>query len=136
MYKRQGLWRRYTVPIEVADREGGDCTPVNADDAVRVVDDQTIEFNLAFASGAFIKFLAIDYVKILPKHLLEQDIDLNLAENILKHNSGSGPFILESYQSGNSYFVNRNPGYFKDEHPKHTQPVSYTHLTLPTNREV
>ncbi len=131
---RSGLWRRYTVPIEVADREGGDCTPVNADAAVRVVDDQTIEFNLAFASGAFIKFLAIDYVKILPKHLLEQDIDLNLAENILKHNSGSGPFILESYQSGNSYFVNRNPGYFKEGRP-YLDRIEHYIITTPATAQ-
>ena len=100
---RSGLWRTYVVPLEVVDREARDCTVTNADDAIRVVDDKTIEFHLAFASGAFIKFLAIDYVKVLPKHLLEQDINLNQAENILEHNSGSGPFILEEYQSGNFY---------------------------------
>jgi peptide/nickel transport system substrate-binding protein len=84
---------------------------------IRKVDDLTVEFNLAFASGAFIKFLAIDYAKVLPKHLLEQGIDLNLAESILEHNSGSGPFILEEYQSGNHYKVNKNPNYFKEGMP-------------------
>ena len=114
---RSGLWRSYVVPLEVADREGGDCTPLDPDASVRVVDDQTIEFSLAFASGAFIKFLAIDYVKILPKHLLEQGVDLNQAINIIEHKSGSGPFILEDYQSGNHYKVNRNPNYFKEGLP-------------------
>ncbi len=115
---RSGLWRTYTVPVEVVNIvDKADCTPTNADEVVRKVDDLTVEFNLAFASGAFIKFLAIDYAKVLPKHLLEQDIDLNLAENIIKHNSGSGPFILEEYQSGNHYKVNRNPNYFKEGLP-------------------
>ena len=114
---RSGLWRSYVVPLEVADREGRDCTPTDPDASVRAVDDQTIEFNLAFASGAFVKFLAIDYVKILPKHLLEQGVDLNQAINIIDHNSGSGPFILEDYQSGNHYKVNRNPNYFKEGLP-------------------
>ncbi len=114
---RSGLWRRYAAPLQVADRQAGDCTLLNPDDAVRIVDDRTIQFNLAFASGAFIKFLAIDYVKILPKHLLAEGVDLNLAENIIKHTSGSGPFILEDYQSGNHYKVNRNPNYFKEGMP-------------------
>ena len=115
---RSGLWRTYTIPIEVVNiTDKTDCTATNADQVIRKVDDLTVEFNLAFASGAFIKFLAIDYVKVLPKHLLEQGIDLNLAENILEHNSGSGPFILEEYQSGNHYKVNRNPNYFKEGMP-------------------
>ena len=84
---------------------------------IRAVDDRTIEFDLRFPSGAFIKFMAIDYVKVLPKHLLEQGVDLNLSENIIKHNSGSGPFVLEEYSSGNSYFVNRNENYFKAGKP-------------------
>ncbi|MCY4558203.1 MAG: ABC transporter substrate-binding protein [Chloroflexi bacterium] len=114
---RSGLWRQYSVPIEVADRDGGDCTPTNADDVIRAVDDRTVEVDLRFPSGAFIKFMAVDYVKILPKHLLEQGVDLNLSENIIKHNSGSGPFVLESYSSGNSYMVNRNENYFKAGKP-------------------
>ena len=115
---RSGLWRAYAIPIEVVNIvDKTDCTATNADQAIRKVDDLTVEFNLAFASGAFINFLAIDYVKVLPKHLLEQGIDLNLAESILEHNSGSGPFILEEYQSGNHYKVNRNPNYFKEGLP-------------------
>jgi len=46
---RPGLWRNYTLE----SKNGG----------VNLIDDKTIEFNLQFASGAFIKFLALDYVK-------------------------------------------------------------------------
>ena len=100
---RSGLFRNYTM----LPSEGG----------VKLIDDKTVEFNLQFPSGAFIKFLAIDYVKVLPKHLLEQGIDLNLAENIIEFKSGSGPFILEEYQRGNFYKVNKNPNYFKEGRP-------------------
>ena len=131
---RSGLWRRYVEQLEVADRDAGDCTITNAEDGVRVVDDRTIEFHLAFASGAFIKFLAIDYVKILPKHLLEQEIDLNLAENIIEHNSGSGPFILEAYQSGNLYNVNKNPDYFKDGFP-YLDRIEHYIITTPSTAQ-
>ena len=97
---------------------------------VRKVDQLTVEYNLAFASGAFIKFLAIDYAKILPKHLLEQDIDLNLAENILRHGATSGPFILEDYQSGNHYKVNKNPDYFKEGLP-YLDRIEHFIITVP-----
>ena len=100
---RSGLWRNYT---QVA-KDGG----------VNLIDDNTVEFNLQFPSGAFIKFLAVDYVKILPKHILEQGVDLNLAENVMDYKSGSGPFVLESYQRGDGYSVSKNENYFKEGRP-------------------
>ena len=100
---RSGLWRGYTMEA----KNGG----------VNLIDDSTVEFNLKFASGAFIKFLAVDYVKVLPKHLLDQGIDLNLAENVIEHQSGSGPFVLDEYQRGSFYKVSKNPNYFKEGRP-------------------
>ena len=100
---RSGLWRQYTLEA----KNGG----------VNLVDDDTVEFNLKFASGAFIKFLAVDYVKVLPKHLLDQGIDLNLAESVIEHSSGSGPFVLDEYQRGSFYKVSKNPNYFKEGKP-------------------
>ena len=84
---------------------------------LRALGPDTVEFNLRFPSGAFIKFLALDYAKILPKHILEQGIDLNQAENVIRFNSGSGPFMLDEYQRGNFYKVSRNPNYFKEGRP-------------------
>lgn len=125
---RSGLWRNYTVKMEVVDKAGGDCTPTNQDAVLRAIDDKTVEFNLQFASGAFIKFLAIDYAKVLPGHLLDSDPNcavrdaanpcfLNLGENIIDRGTTSGPFILEEYQVGDFYKVNKNEDYFKDGLP-------------------
>ena len=100
---RSGLWRQYTLEAS----NGG----------VNLIDDNTVEFNLKFASGAFIKFLAVDYVKVLPKYLLDQGIDLNLAENVIDNQSGSGPFVLDEYQRGSFYKVSKNPNYFKEGRP-------------------
>ena len=100
---RSGLWRQYTEEA----KSGG----------VNLIDNDTVEFNLKFASGAFIKFLAVDYVKVLPKHILDQGIDLNLAESVIEHQSGSGPFVLDEYQRGSFYKVSKNPNYFKDGKP-------------------
>ncbi len=100
---RSGLFRNYVLSVD----DGG----------VKLIDDKTVEFNLQFASGAFIKFLAVDYVKVLPKHLLEAGVDLNQAENIIANSAGSGPFVLEEYQRGNFYKVSKNPNYFKEGRP-------------------
>ena len=100
---RSGLWRQYTLEA----KNGG----------VNLIDDSTVEFNLKFASGAFIKFLAVDYVKVLPKHILDQGVDLNLAESVIEHQSGSGPFVLDEYQRGSFYKVSKNENYFKDGKP-------------------
>lgn len=98
---RSGLWRGYTLESS----NGG----------VNLIDDSTVEFKLKFASGAFIKFLAVDYVKVLPKHILDQGIDLNLAENVIEHRSGSGPFVLDEYQRGSFYKVSKNPNYSRKD---------------------
>ena len=100
---RSGLWRQYTLEA----KDGG----------VNLIDNDTVEFNLKFASGAFIKFLAVDYVKVLPKHLLDQGLDLNLAETVIDNRSGSGPFVLDEYQRGSFYKVSKNPNYFKEGRP-------------------
>ena len=100
---RSGLWRQYTLEA----KNGG----------VNLIDEDTVEFKLKFASGAFIKFLAVDYVKVLPKHLLDQGLDLNLAETVIEHSSGSGPFVLDEYQRGSFYKVSKNENYFKEGKP-------------------
>ncbi|MCH9017918.1 MAG: ABC transporter substrate-binding protein, partial [Chloroflexi bacterium] len=100
---RSGLFRNYTLPV--------------ADGGIKKIDRNTVEMNLSFASGAFISFLALDYAKILPKHLLEAGVDLNQAENIIEKRAGSGPFVLEEYQRGNRYFVTKNADYFKEGLP-------------------
>ena len=115
---RSGFWRNYTVKMGVAQlADQADCTPTNQDSVLRAIDDSTVEFNLAFASGAFIKFLAVDYVKVLPGHLLDAGVDLNDPRALLENNSGSGPFVLEDYQEGNYYYVDKNENYFKDGRP-------------------
>ena len=100
---RSGLFRNYTLPV--------------ADGGIKKVDDHTVEMNLSFASGAFINFLALDYAKILPKHILEAGTDLNQAEGIIESGSGSGPFKLTEYQRGNLYSVVKNENYFKEGRP-------------------
>ena len=102
---RSGLFRNYTLPVE----EGG----------VKMIDSTTVEFNLSFPSAAFINFMALDYTKVLPKHILElpEVEDLKRADTVINKKAMSGPFILEEHRLGNSYKVSRNPNYFKENRP-------------------
>ena len=100
---RSGLFRNYTLSV--------------ADGGIKKIDRNTVEMNLSFASGAFIGFLALDYAKVLPKHIMERGVDLNQGEGIIDNRAGSGPFVLDSYQRGNSYSVSKNPDYFKEGRP-------------------
>ncbi len=115
---RSGLWRNYTVKMEVVElADKADCTPTNQDDVLRAIDESTVEFNLQFASGAFIKFMAIDYAKVLPGHLIDAGVDMNDPRSLQEYNAFSGPFVLDEYQEGDYYYVNKNENYFKDGRP-------------------
>lgn len=100
---RSGLFRNYLLSADA----GG----------VRLINSRTLEFQLQFSSTAFLKFLALDYTKVLPKHLLEIGVDLFDPQVVIAAKSGSGPFVLDEYQRGNFYKVSKNPDYFKSGRP-------------------
>jgi peptide/nickel transport system substrate-binding protein len=81
--------------------------------SVQVVDRNTVQVALHYPSLAFLQFLAVDYMKVLPKHLLEAGVDINVWENIV----GSGPFKIKAARRGDSVTLERNPTYFKQGRP-------------------
>jgi peptide/nickel transport system substrate-binding protein len=81
--------------------------------SAEVIDRHTVQVRLNYPSPAFLPFLAVDYMKIVPKHLLEARVDINVWENIV----GSGPFKIRSVRRGESVTLERNPKYFKKGRP-------------------
>jgi peptide/nickel transport system substrate-binding protein len=81
--------------------------------AVAALDRHTVKVTLQYPSPAFLQFLAVDYMKILPKHVLEAGVDINVWENIV----GSGPFKIKAARRGDSVTYERNPTYFKKGRP-------------------
>ena len=73
------------------------------------VDDQNVNINLNFPSLGFIQFLAVDFAKVVPKHIVEAGVDISLFENGI----GTGPYSRLSFEPGATYEVERNPNYFK-----------------------
>jgi len=77
------------------------------------VDPQTIDMHLKFPAAAFLPALAIDYMKIVPKHVLEAGVDIgDVAPQV-----GSGPYRLTKYRKGDVVEWERNENYFKEGLP-------------------
>ena len=82
-------------------------------DRVEKLDGNTFKVTLKFVSGAFLPFMAIDAMAVVPKHIVEAGVDIDVFENVV----GSGPFMAKSYVVGIAYEYEKNPNYFKDGMP-------------------
>src|SRR6266540_5709110 len=58
--------------------------------SAEVIDRHTVRVHLNYPSPSFLEFLAVDYMKVVPKHVIEAGVDINVWENIV----GSGPFKM------------------------------------------
>ncbi len=81
--------------------------------SAEVIDRNTVKVRLHYPSPSFIKFLAVDYMKVVPKHVIEAGVDINVWEHIV----GSGPFKPKAAKRGDSVTHVRNPNYFKPGRP-------------------
>jgi peptide/nickel transport system substrate-binding protein len=81
--------------------------------SAEMIDRHTVQVRLNYPSPSFLKFLAVDYMKVVPKHVIEAGIDINVWENIV----GSGPFKITGARRGDSVTYERNPHYFKSGRP-------------------
>ena len=77
------------------------------------IDPQSIAVNLKFPAAAFLPALGIDYMKIVPKHVVEAGTEIgDVAPQV-----GSGPYEMVDYRKGDSIEYKRNENYFKDGLP-------------------
>ena len=78
-----------------------------------IIDDHTIEVTLKFPAAAFLNVLGMEYVKILPKHVVEAGVDINLGENMV----GTGPYKFVKYVKGNRLEFEKNENYWREGLP-------------------
>ena len=79
----------------------------------KALDPHTVEVTLKFPAAAFLPVLGIEYMKILPKHVVEAGVDITVGENVV----GSGPFIFSRFVKGDRVEFEANPDYFKEGLP-------------------
>ena len=79
------------------------------------VDPQTIDVHLKFPAAAFLPALGIDYMKVVPKHVLEAGDDVDIGG--VEPQVGSGPYQLTRYRKGDVVEWDRYEDYFKDGLP-------------------
>ena len=77
------------------------------------IDSQTVVVNLKFPAAAFLPALGIDYMKVVPKHVLEAGADIGAVAPQV----GSGPYEMVSYRKGDVVEYQKNETYFKDGLP-------------------
>ncbi len=94
---KAGVWRSYL-----------------AENPVEKVDQSTVRMKLGFPSAAFMRFMAVDFNKILPQHILEAGTDINVwdADAV-----GNGPWKRVDWKEGISIEFEKNEGYFKEGRP-------------------
>ncbi len=78
------------------------------------VDQNTVKINLKFSSGAFLPFLALDWNKIVPEHVLAAGADISVFN---KDAVGTGPWRHVDWKEGVSTKEEKNPDYFKKGRP-------------------
>ena len=106
--------KRMVDPEKSGTRTGKFKPYLAATDPIVKVDEDSVAVNLAFAAGAFLPFLAVDFNKILPKHVLDAGVDIDVFD---KDAVGHGPFKRVDYKEGTSYEYEKNPDYFKAPRP-------------------
>ena len=79
----------------------------------QVIDDHTIEVTLDFPAAAFLNVLGMEYVKILPRHVVEAGVNIDLGENMV----GTGPYKFVTYVKGNRIEFEKNENYWREGLP-------------------
>jgi peptide/nickel transport system substrate-binding protein len=93
--------------LESEERAAGGTEMLDPVESIIVVDDQTVEMELAYAYGDYPWKMTKRFGNILPKSIIESDYD-----SISSKDYGSGPFVLEEYETNNSYTF----GAYEDHH--------------------
>jgi len=81
--------------------------------AAEAIDQHTVKVYLHYPAPSFLPFLAVDYMKVVPKHVVEAGVDINVWGNII----GSGPFKIKAARRGDAVTYEKNPQYFKPGRP-------------------
>ena len=101
---------------EVGSPGQGSLGPI---DAVEVVNDTTVELNLERPYSEIPKAVALNWGLIVEKNAIEEQFD-----ELNETSHGSGPFILEEFESGNSATFVKNEDYYLESDDGEQYPLA------------
>lgn len=100
---------KFTIEAIMNPENGSENSPNYEDvEEITVIDPQSISFRLAAPNVAFLDYMTM---AVLPKHLLAGK-DMQESEFFL-HPVGTGPYKLESWDTGQAITLAKNEAYFK-----------------------
>jgi len=79
---------------------------------IKKIDPLTVEFTLAQPDVTFLNVMALNFAFIVPK----EEVD-KYKDDFGHHPVGTGPFIFDTWTSGQKITFKRNPNYFKPDLP-------------------
>jgi peptide/nickel transport system substrate-binding protein len=82
----------------------------------RAIDARTVSVTQISPAASFLNILAVDYMKIYPKHVVEQKTQEEMSSGPADL-PASGPWILKEWRRGESWEYEKNPNYFKEGLP-------------------
>ncbi len=82
-------------------------------DGAEALDPTTVKVSLKYPAAAFVSYMASDYMKIVPEHIVTAGIEINNFDNIM----GSGPWKATEFKQGDVVRYTRNEDYFKGDLP-------------------
>jgi peptide/nickel transport system substrate-binding protein len=82
----------------------------------RALDERTVSVTQKSPAASFLNILAVDYMKIYPKHVVEQKTQAEISSGPADLPS-SGPWVFQEWRRGESWKYEKNPNYFKEGLP-------------------
>lgn len=93
-----------------ADKVKKDANGGNAQDWIKAEDKYRLTLKLDKPFGPFLEFLTIPYTFIVPKEAVEK-----WGKDFRRHPVGTGPFMMKTWDEGNSLVLTKNDNYFKKD---------------------
>ena len=81
-------------------------------EGVKALDANTVQFTLASPDVTFLNKMALNFAFIVPKEEVEKE-----GENFGHKPTGTGPYMLKEWKSGEFLVFERNPNYFFEGRP-------------------
>lgn len=97
--------------VEKIMESGHQASLLSMVESIEAQDDKTITFTLEYPFAPFLNFMANHFIWILPKEAINGEVDLDVM------GIGTGPFMIEKYETNVQTTFVRNPNFYEEDKP-------------------